>query len=51
MPCTAVRLSIGAGTMVLALIFTGMLAMGLEKRAEDRQPVDETCTPPTEPRF
>ena len=39
---TVVRLLIGAGMMVLALIFTGILAVGLEERAEDRQPADDT---------
>ena len=36
---------------MLALIFTGILAVGLEKRAKDRQPVGETCTPPKLERF
>jgi len=51
MQSTAVRLLIGAGMMVLALIFTGMLAVGLEQRAAGRQTVDETYTPPKVPRF
>ena len=51
MQSTVVRLLIGAGMMVLALIFTGILAVGPEKRAKDRQPVGETCTPPKLERF
>lgn len=51
MQSIAVRLLIGAGMMVLALIFTGILAMALEMRAEERQPVGETYTPPKLERF
>jgi hypothetical protein len=51
MQSIAVRLLIGAGMMVLALIFTGILAMALEQRAEDRQSLDEPYTPPAVPRF
>ena len=49
MQSTGVRVLIGAGMMVLALIFTGILAVGPEKRAKDRQ--GETCTPPKLERF
>jgi hypothetical protein len=51
MQSTAVRLLIGAGMMVLALIFTGMLALGLEQRAEDRKPMEDGYRPPAEPKF
>src|SRR5215207_6247840 len=51
MQSTIGRWLIGAAMMVLALIFTGILAMALEKHAEDRQHVDEPYTPPKEPRF
>jgi hypothetical protein len=38
--------------MVLALIFTGMLALGLEQRAEDRRPMDDGYRPPaTQPNY
>jgi len=51
MQSTAVRLLIAAAMFLLALLFTGMLAAWLEQRAEDRQPVDETYTPPKVPKF
>ncbi|HTE82662.1 MAG TPA: hypothetical protein VK634_18395 [Reyranella sp.] len=51
MQSTVVRSLIGAGMKVLALIFTGVLAVRLEQRAEGRQPVGETCTPPKLERF
>ena len=41
----------GAGMMVLALIFTGMLAVGLEQRAEEREPVEDDYRPPAEPKY
>ena len=48
---TVVRLLIAAAMMVLALIFTGMLAMALEQRAEDRQPMNDGYRPPAEPKL
>jgi hypothetical protein len=52
MQSTAVRLLIGAGMIVLALIFTGMLAVALEQHAEDRRPPDDGYRPPaTQPSY
>jgi hypothetical protein len=46
MQSIAVRLLIGAGMMILALAATGILAVGLEQRAEGLRPVDSSYTPP-----
>lgn len=47
----AVRLLMGLGMLVLALLFTGVLAMALEKRAEESRPVGEAYVPPNIPRY
>ena len=51
MQSIAFRLLIGAGMMVLALIFTGVLALGLEQRAARGQPTEDGYRPPAEPRY
>jgi len=51
MQSTVVRLLIGAGMIGAGPDLHGILAVRLEQRAEGRQPVGETCTPPKLERF
>ena len=48
---TVFRLMIGVGMMLLALLFTGLLAMALEKFALSQQHIDESYIPPKVKRF
>ena len=51
MQSTVVRLLMGLGMLILAFIFTGILAIEMEKRAVERRPIDETYVPPKIPRY
>lgn len=46
----AVRLLVGAGLLAAAIVFTGILAMGMEQLAEGNRGIDGTYRPPSEPR-